>query len=61
MITGVVSTDLEATIRLRVQGPCGQQREIEVVIDTGFNGSLTLPTLLSIAFLLHYAASLTSV
>lgn len=45
MITGSVNTDYEAVIRLRVQGP-GGQREIDAVIDTGFNGFLTLPPLL---------------
>jgi predicted aspartyl protease len=39
----VISTDLEATLRLRVQDPSGQEQEIEAVIDNGFNGSLTLP------------------
>jgi clan AA aspartic protease len=42
MITGGVNTDLEATIRLVVQGTNGQSHEIEAVIDTGFNGFLTL-------------------
>lgn len=44
MITGVVNVDCEATIRLVVRGPNGQQCEVEAVIDTGFSGFLTLPT-----------------
>jgi clan AA aspartic protease len=43
MITGVVNANREATIRLVVIGSNGQQQEIEVIIDTGFTGFLTLP------------------
>jgi clan AA aspartic protease len=43
MITGVVNEHVEATIRLPVRAANGQEREIEVILDTGFNGSLTLP------------------
>ena len=43
MITGVVNPDREAVIRLKIYGVGGQVLEIDVVIDTGFTGSLTLP------------------
>ena len=43
MITGWVSSNLEATIRLSLQGPRGEEQAIEAVIDTGFSGFLTLP------------------
>lgn len=43
MITGVVSAALEAMIHLSVQGPGGREQEIKAIIDTGFNGALTLP------------------
>jgi len=33
----------EARIRVRVRGPRGRQLPIDAVIDTGFNGWLTLP------------------
>ena len=46
MIQGVVNAALEAVVSLTVQGPTGQSREIEAVIDTGFSGFLTLPTAL---------------
>ena len=49
MITGVVNANREATIRLVVIGPSGQQQEIEVIIDTGFTGFLTLPAVLIVA------------
>ena len=43
MIQGVVNSAYEAVVRLTVQGPSGHSREIEAVIDTGYNGFLTLP------------------
>ncbi len=43
MITGVVSAYLEALVRLTVRSPGGQEQEIETVIDTGFDGTLSLP------------------
>lgn len=55
MITGTVTSDREATIRLPVRGPNEQEQEIEAIIDTGFNGFMTLPpaviTALDLAFL----------
>ena len=33
----------EATIRLPVRAADGREQEIAVILDTGFNGSLTLP------------------
>ena len=43
MIEGVVNAALEAVVSLTIQGPSGQSREIDAVIDTGFNDYLTLP------------------
>ena len=43
MIEGVVNANHEAVIPLPLRGPTGQTREIEVVIDTGYSGFLTLP------------------
>ena len=43
MIEGVVNAAYEAVISLTVQGPSGETREIEAIIDTGFGGFLTLP------------------
>ena len=43
MITGVVTANREAVIRLTVRGPAGMEQEIEAVVDTGFDGSLSLP------------------
>ena len=46
MIQGVVNAAYEPVITLALQGPSGQSRDIEAVVDTGFNGFLTLPTAL---------------
>jgi clan AA aspartic protease len=43
MITGVVTPFYEATIRLIVRGPTGQHQVMDAVIDTGFDGTLSLP------------------
>ena len=43
MIEGAVNADYEAIVPLRIQGPEGQTRDIEAVVDTGFTGFLTLP------------------
>jgi clan AA aspartic protease len=46
MISGVVNSNLEATVRLWLRGPGGQEQEIDAVIDTGFNGFLTVSPVL---------------
>lgn len=43
MITGVVTAAREAVIDLVVCGSNGQTKELQAMIDTGFDGSLTLP------------------
>ena len=43
MIVGSVNVYGEAVVRLRLAGPEGQAQDVEAVVDTGFNGSLTLP------------------
>jgi clan AA aspartic protease len=43
MITGVVNAHLDATVRLSLRGPNGQTRRVNAVVDTGSNGSLSLP------------------
>jgi predicted aspartyl protease len=44
VIAGMVNPDREAIICLPVRGPDEREQEIEAVIDTGFNGFLTLPS-----------------
>lgn len=44
MIQGVVNLRCEATLPLVVGNANGQRQVIEAVIDTGFNGFLTLPS-----------------
>ena len=42
-MTGHVTDDREAVLAITVRGPSGAARDIETVIDTGFNGHLSLP------------------
>ena len=46
MIEGAVNSNYEAVVPLTVRGPAGRVRDIEAVIDTGYNGFLTLPAML---------------
>ncbi len=46
MITGLVTRKREIVIALAVRGPAGQEVLLETVLDTGFNGFLTLPAAL---------------
>ena len=62
MIEGFVNASYEAVISLTLRGPSGQAHEIDAVIDTGFNGFLTLPPALvselGLLFLSHGGATL---
>jgi len=49
MITGVVTSDRQAVIQLTVRGSTGQDQEIEAIIDTGFDGWLSLPSSLIVS------------
>ena len=42
-MTGFVTSNREAVIRVLVRGSDGQEARVEAVIDTGFTGFLTLP------------------
>ena len=55
MIKGTVNAAYEAVIALRLQGPDGQTRDIEAVVDTGYSGFLTLPVALVAELGLHFA------
>jgi clan AA aspartic protease len=46
MMTGRVNADLEPRLRLTVRDAGGQPHDVEVVIDTGFNCFVTLPSAL---------------
>jgi clan AA aspartic protease len=44
VISGSINSELEPIVRLEVQGPSGTSRHVDVILDTGFNGFLTLPS-----------------
>ncbi len=46
MIEGAVNANLEAVLALALENATGGVQEIEAVVDTGFNGYLTLPPVL---------------
>ena len=43
MIKGSVNAELEVVVRLTVRGPYGERTRIETIVDTGYDGSLSLP------------------
>jgi clan AA aspartic protease len=43
MMTGIVTANREAVIRVLVRGPTGHEQEVEAVVDTGFDGWISLP------------------
>lgn len=55
MIEGKVNADLEAVVRLSVQGPAGRTREMDAVVDAGYSGFLTLPEALATELRLPFA------
>lgn len=44
MIVGAMNSQREAIVRLVVVGSGGKEHTIEAVLDTGYTGSLTLPS-----------------
>ena len=43
MMTGAVTSRLEAVLNVHVLGPDGRSETLPAVIDTGFSGFITLP------------------
>ena len=57
MIRGAVNAAYEPIVRIAVRGPSGLSREIEAIVDTGYNGYLTLPPALASALELPFVTS----
>jgi len=57
MMQGIVNRRCEATLPLVVGNTNGQRQVIDAVIDTGFNGFLTLPSSIITALDLPWNAS----
>jgi len=57
MISGTVTGGREAIVELVVLGPGGRSELIEAVVDTGFNGYLTIPPSLTARLALPLAGS----
>jgi clan AA aspartic protease len=60
MMTGTVNAFREAVLRLTVDGPDGDRQEVEAIVDTGFDGHLTLPAQLVAALKLPFATRATT-
>ena len=43
MMTGIVTAQREAVLRLTLRDANGQEHEYASIVDTGYNGTLTLP------------------
>jgi clan AA aspartic protease len=43
VITGAVSPRRQPLVRLVIRGPNGREETIEAMVDSGFNGTMTLP------------------
>lgn len=54
MMTGMITADRKASLHLTVRGPQGREQRVEAVVDTGFNGDLTLPPAFVAALQLLY-------
>jgi len=46
MITGFVTPNIQATIRLLIEDSASKTQAIDVIIDTGFSGAMSLPATL---------------
>lgn len=57
MIQGVVNSRCEATLPLVVGNIGGRRQVVDTVIDTGFNGFLTLPSIVISSLNLSWSAS----
>ena len=55
MIEGTINLLHEAVVSLRILGPDGRTQELDAVVDTGYNGFLTLPTTLVVELELPFA------
>jgi clan AA aspartic protease len=57
MMTGEVTPDKEAIVRLIVRGPGGQEERVSAVLDTGYTEYLTLPpvTIAALGLLYQYS------
>ncbi len=47
MISGSVNKNREVRVGIAIQAPGGPPHELEALVDTGFNGSLTLPKVIA--------------
>ncbi len=61
MIRGSVTARREPVVRLRVRGPGGDVADVDVVVDTGYTGSLVLPEVVVNSLGLHWQSGGTAV
>ena len=57
MIEGEITADYEIIATLTILSPTGQSLEIDAILDTGYNGFLTLPPTLASELRLTFASA----
>jgi clan AA aspartic protease len=61
MISGTVNSRYEIVIPFSIRDSGGQEHSVEAILDTGYNGSLSLPTVVIAALGLPWKSNTTGI